>query len=239
MFDRRAAPAGVERKRRRQPEGDRGQAPGAQRRDDDLGWPCGRRGECTRGGERAGDRDQALAALRRLVAERINQWGRGRGDGELRPALLGLRQDRAERHGVGPAAGGAAEYEGAEPFGPRVQRRVCGCLAGERVVGSFPQAAIADGMCLAELGDHGKSVALPWHHVARQQAEALATSAAGHQGELQHLPRRHPLPVNVAREHDDRPAHPRSREPECCPWQQAGQRAWGGMASCHFPSRAA
>ena len=131
------------------------------------------------------------------------------------------------------AAAGTTQRESAESLGPRVQSRVGRRLAGELRPGSLAQAVVVDGVRSAKLGDDREAVPLPRQHIAWQQAKALAAGPARCQGDLECLLDRHSLAMLITSEHHDRPTHPRTREPEGCPWHEE-HRECDGMTSCPF-----
>ncbi len=197
VFRRRERDSGPERERRRHAEADGELAPGAQRRlllgeVEDGGIDHGARRR-----QDVGDGHQSLAACFGAVTPRIDACLLDLDRCEGRPASRCRRHDRLERVRIGQAAKRSAEHESAEPFRPRVQRRVRWRLPRVRRPCRRAQVRVRLDVRRRRRRDHREAVLLVRQHVGRQQPEPSLAAVAPNERNLQGPPLGHQLPSPV------------------------------------------
>lgn len=228
VFRRRARDSGAERERRRHAEADGELPPGAQRRlllgeVEDGGIDHGARHR-----QDVGDGHQSLTACFGSVAARVDACLLELDRCECRPASRRRRHDRLERMRIGQAAKRSAEREGAEPFRPRVQRRVRRCQARVRRPRRCAQALVRLDVCRRRRRDHREAVVLVRQHVGRQHPEAPFAFAAASQRDPQGPPLGQQLPSPVVDKQHHRSRHARPQQDQRNPSQPRGHRAVEG-----------
>lgn len=228
VFERRARDSGPERERRRHSEAD-GELP-----------PCAQRrlllGKVENGGIDHGARHgqdvcyshQSLTACLRVVATRVDGSWFDLCRGECRPARRCLRHDRLERVCIGQTAERSAERKGAEPLGPRVQRRMRRRLPRVRRPGRYAQGLVRFDVGRRRRHDHREAILLVRQHVGRQHPEPPLAVPAPSERNLQGPSQGHLLAAAIVDQQHRRSRHARPQQDQRNPTQPRGHRAGEG-----------